>query len=289
MKADSSITQNIAALYDHLSRFMVWQNYFRFQQRATSLPIHKTLQIPPELRKLYDRKNQGEYINDVVFQTVLPGDNPTVLDAGCGFGSTIFRWYNNKPGKYDGYSLSAFQVKNAQQEAARRGISSHCRFFLKSYDDPIEEKYQFIITIESLIHANDLQRAVTNLVQALLPGGKLIIVDEMAESALGSDDPDLQLLRKCWSIDQLRTLQQYLAVLSTNQLKLTDQKNFTEQVRVSSEKKLKRKKALLRFLIKVTPFDSLHYIINAYLGGFALEELYRRKKVNYMLLVGQKE
>lgn len=289
MKADSSITQDIAALYDHLSRFMVWQNYFWFCQRATSLTIHKTLNIPPELRKLYDKKNQGEYINDVVFQIASPGDNPTVLDAGCGFGSTIFRWYTKQPGKYDGYSLSAFQLEKARQEAARRGISLHCRFFLKSYDDPIEEKYQFIIAVESLIHANDLQQAVTNLVQALLPEGRLIIVDDMAETDLGSDDPDLLLLKKCWSLNQLQTRQQYAAVLKTNQLKLTDQRDFSEQVRVSTAKKLKQKKAILRFLFKMIPFNNIQFIINAYLGGFALEELYRRKKVRYMMLVGQKE
>ncbi|OGB67128.1 MAG: hypothetical protein A2Y94_13140 [Caldithrix sp. RBG_13_44_9] len=288
MNADSSTNKSVATLYDQLSRFMVWQNYFQFCRRITSLTIHKTLHIPPGIKNLYDKKNQGEYINDVVLQSALPGDYPIVLDAGCGFGSTIFRWYSKKPGKYVGYSLSPFQVDKARREAARRGISSHCQFFLKSYDDPIAEKYQYIIAIESLIHANDLQQAVTNLVQALLPGGKLIIVDDMAETDLESDDPDLVLLKKSWSLNRLRIQKQYSAAFKTNHLKLTEQRDFTGQVRVSREKKLKRKKAILQFLLKVMPFNDIRFIVDAYLGGFALEELYRRKKVNYILMVGQK-
>jgi SAM-dependent methyltransferase len=268
---------------------MIWQNYIRFRRLITTPTIHKTLNIPPEVRELYDKQQPGEYMNDVVFQTASPGDNPVVLDAGCGFGSTIFRWYSKSPGKYTGYSLSSFQVKKARQEAARRRISEHCQFFLKSYNDPIEEKYQFIIAIESLIHANDLQRAISNLGQALQPGGKLIIVDDMAETDPEWHDPDLDLLKKCWSLSQFRTQQQYLDIFKINQLKLTDQKDFTAQVRVSTAEKLKCKKASLKSLYKILPIKNVRFIINAYLGGFALEELYRRNKVKYILLAGQKE
>ena len=289
MKADSARDRDIAALYDQLSRFMIWQNYIRFRRLITTPTIHKTLNIPPEVRELYDKQQPGEYMNDVVFQTASPGADPVVLDAGCGFGSTIFRWYSRRPGRYTGYSLSPFQVKKARQEAARRNISEQCQFFLKSYNDPIEGKYQFIIAIESLIHAVDLQRAIGNLGQALRTGGKLIIVDDMAETVPELADPDLDLLKKCWSLSQFPTQQQYLDILKINQLKLTVLKDFTAQVRVSTAEKLHHKKALLELLSKILPFKNIQFIFRAYLGGIALEELYRRKKVKYILLAGQKD
>jgi SAM-dependent methyltransferase len=289
MNADFPASQNIAALYDQLSRFIVWMNFLKFRGRIASLTIHKTLHIPPNSQKLYDKNNQAEYLNDVVFQKALPGDHPTVLDAGCGFGGTIFRWYSQKPGKYTGFSLSPYQLNIARQQAEKRRISSQCQFLLKNYEEPIDYKYQIIIAIESLVHASNLERAITNLMQALLPGGKLIVVDDMLVEDMELGDPDLILLKRCWSLSQLGTQEQYSLIFKANRLKLIDQKDYTGQVRITAENKLNRKKAVLQWLLKVIPCKDFRFIVNAYLGGFALEELYRRKKVKYILMIGQKE
>lgn len=280
--------QSLSKLYDQLSRFMVWKNFLTCGTRFASLTMHKTLQIPPEKQSMYDRKNQSEYINDLAFESVLFAENFVVLDVGCGFGGTIFRWYFRRPGHYVGFSLSPYQIKIARYQALKRGISSHCRFFIKNYEDTITENYHVILSIESLIHAGNLCRAMENLSAALVPNGQMIIIEDMAAEDLQSDDSDLLLLKKAWLLNQFPRQTDYLALFQKNGLHLLKESDLTKWVKVGQEQELKNRIRKLQLLQRILPFQNVNLLVNAFIGGIALEELYRRHQARYKLLVAQK-
>lgn len=280
--------QSLSKLYNQLSRFMVWKNFFTRGTRFASLTMHKTLQIPPEKQSLYNQKNQSEYINDLAFESVLLAENFVVLDAGCGFGGTIFRWYSRRPGHYVGFSLSPYQIRIARNQAVKRGISSYCHFFVKNYEDPLTENYHVILSIESLIHASDLCRAMENLTAALVPGGQMIIIEDMAADDLQSDDSDLLLLKKAWRLNQFPRRSDYLALFQKNGLQVVKESDLTEWVKIGQEQGLKSRKRKLQLLQRILPFQNVSLLVNAFMGGLALEELYRRHHARYILLVGQK-
>ncbi len=280
--------QSLSKLYDQLSRFIVWKNLLTHGTRFASLTMHKTLQIPREKQRLYDQKNQSEYINDLAFESVALAENFVVLDAGCGFGGTIFRWYSRRPGHYVGFSLSPYQIRIARYQAVKRGISSHCHFFVKNYEEPITENYHVILSIESLIHAGDLSRSMENLTAGLVPDGQMIIIEDMATDDLQSNDSDLLLLKKAWLINQFPRRTDYLALFQKNGLQLVKESDLTEWVKVGQEQELKNRKRKLQLLQRILPFQNVNLLVNAFMGGIALEELYRRHQARYILLVGQK-
>lgn len=281
--------QFLSKLYDQLSRFIVWKNFLTQGSRFASLTMHKTLQIPPEKQSLYDQKSQSEYVNDLAVEAISLAKYINVLDAGCGFGGTIFRCSSRRPGHYVGFSLSPYQIKIARHQAKKRGISSHCHFFVKNYEDPITERYHVILAIESLIHARNLSRAMENLTASLVPDGQLIIIEDMAAEDLPSDDSNLLLLKKSWLLNQFPRQTDYLAHFQRNEMQLVKKIDLTEWVKVGQEHKVKSRKRKLQFLQRILPFQNINLLINAFIGGLALEELYRCHKARYMLLVGQKK
>ena len=53
---------------------------------------------------------------------------PRVLDAGCGFGGTMFHWHRRVGGRHDGLTLSNVQVDVGERHARAQGIADACRF-----------------------------------------------------------------------------------------------------------------------------------------------------------------
>lgn len=278
--------REVTRLYDWLSRFNLLQNLWRFGRPRADLTMHKRLRLSEEARTKYGEAETCLYINDQALDAAQLPAEPRVLDAGCGFGGTVFRWHQRLGGSYDGLTLSPVQLRVARREARRRGLAETCRFHLRSYDQPIEPaSYDAVVVIEALIHSPCFSATLANLVAALKPGGKLVIVEDiLRDQALG--DPDLARLCDYWSLPAAPTTSTYREELAANHLDVLVDRDYSSGFETSPPETLSRLES--RYLrISRLPLAGVRAVAAAFLGGIALERLYRKALVRYRLIVAQ--
>src|SRR5918995_5146884 len=92
----------VGELYDWLSRYTRLRNALRLRERDGSLTMHKALRLPADESRAYPARFAALYIDDAALAAAALPPHPRVLDAGCGFGGTIFRWHQRVGGQYDG-------------------------------------------------------------------------------------------------------------------------------------------------------------------------------------------
>ncbi|HEY2289508.1 MAG TPA: class I SAM-dependent methyltransferase [Thermoanaerobaculia bacterium] len=279
--------QQLIALYDWLSRFNLLANWRLFGHSRADLTMHKTLRIPDELRDTYGKAEQRLYIVDRVLAAAGLPPEPRVLDAGCGFGGTVFRWHERAGGSYDGLTLSRVQWKVARREARRRGLERECRFHLRGYDEPIPETYDAVVAIEALVHSPGFERTIANLAAALRPGGRLVLAEDVPrDEALG--DPDLETVRALWAIGAVPTDSVYRQALAANRLRVLQDEDLSAGFQTRPPAELAASAARYRRFHALLPVAGIRFVLEAYLGGVALERLYQRGLVRYRLIVAER-
>ena len=82
--------------------------------------------------------------------------------------------------RYDGLTLSPTQARQANADAARKGLGATARFHVRSFDAalPSPDPYALVFAIESLEHSPDLDATLGRLSRALLPGGVLVLLTD---------------------------------------------------------------------------------------------------------------
>ena len=288
IKTDSNeYRERLSGLYDWLSRFNLLTNMAMFGASSADLTMHKTLQVQGDAAGLYTGAAQRLWINDLALDAAQLAPKPHVLDAGCGFGGTVFRWHQKVGGRYDGLTLSRVQHRLAVREARRRGVENDCRFHLRSYDDPIAECYDVIVSIEALVHSPEFPDTLQNLTSALRPGGKLVLAEDIPlERAEG--DSDLEKIRKYWGLGRVPHEDSYRAAIEANGLRLIHDTDYSEGFRTSPPEKLAKLETRYLRLYDLIPVEGARFVLAAFLGGLALERLYQKRLVRYRLLVLQR-
>lgn len=280
--------RQVMGLYDWLSRFNLLTNRVMFGSATADLTMHKTLRIPEECAEKYRGASQRLYTVDLALEAADLLPHPAVLDSGCGFGGTVFRWQERIGGTYDGLTLSRVQWKYACREARRRGIEDQCRFHLRSYDEPSGNSYDAVVSMEALIHSQSFELSVRNFTAALKPGGKLVIMEDIPlDESRG--DRDLELLCEFWGLSEVPTTSRYRAALAGNGLRIVHDRNYSDGFRTSPPDKIVRLDARYRMAYKFLPRAGPRLIAAAFLGGLALERLYQKNLVQYRLIVAQRE
>jgi cyclopropane fatty-acyl-phospholipid synthase-like methyltransferase len=246
--------------------------------------MHKRLAAPDD-----DSRAAGlSYVNERLLHLVAPTPGVRVLDAGCGFGGTIFHWQARAGGTYDGLTLSRVQLDVARREAQRRALEGVCRFHLRSYDQPVDANYDVVVAVESLIHSPDLTGTVTNLRRGLRPGGTLAILDDMAEGDLDGVRPaEAELLRRHWGCATYPTADAYRHAIAQAGLEVVHEEDLSSMMRPRSGQVLDQLQTRYTRLHRLFPVRPLRTVVSAYLGGIALERLHGSGDVHYRLLLAR--
>jgi len=285
MRSDVSL----AKFYDRFSYYVLFTNFLKSGDRFASFTMHKTLQIPKEKLSVYTRSSKPNYINDLVLDVLgLNANSPNVLDVGCGFGGTIFRWYDRMGGQFTGVNLSKVQVDIANNEAKRRGIENHCQFLCRSFNEPLPAKYDIVVAIESLNYSPALTKTVMNLVNSLKPGGKLIIVDDIIAGNGEEKSNNISVLKKHWHLGSLPSKKTYQRLFKENNLTIIYEKDLSSQFTPMNFLVLWLIVKVCAVLFLVSPFDFIRTILSAYIGSVALQRLYHEGLVKYIMIVGEK-
>jgi len=277
--------QQLPAYYDWLSRYVQLANWLAYRDRFASFTMHKKLGI-----EAADSRTAGvEYVNDRLLTVAGLRPGPRVLDAGCGFGGTIFHWQPRIGGRYEGITLSRVQLAVAQREARRRGIADACRFRIQSYDGPLGTGFNAVVAIESLIHSPNLDRTLPNLAGALAHGGVLLVLDDMAACDLDCHRPvEAELLRRHWGCARYWTYHDYRDGLHRAGLSLVHDEDLSALMRPRRPEILDRLEVRYSCLHRRIPLPAVRTVVSAYLGGIALERLHGSGDVHYRLLVARK-
>ncbi|MEE9167064.1 MAG: methyltransferase domain-containing protein [Candidatus Neomarinimicrobiota bacterium] len=279
----------IGRMYDRLTRFTLLTNLVRSGDLYAGFGMHKILRPLRDFLQGGGKTSRLTYLEDLALSLVdLPPD-PTVLDAGCGFGGTIFRWHEQVGGEYDGITLSPVQVSIARREARRRGIDSSCRFYLRDFDDPLRSQYDAVIAIESLIHSPNFERTIGSITGELKPGGYLVAVDDVqADGGETGSHGDVDALKQYWQLSEIPSEKEYRRAFDENDLRLVHEFDLSEQIEFTGPRLVSIIDAICRFLHATVPVLSVRSVLSAQLGGFALQRLYGRKFMHYKLFVGEK-
>ncbi len=284
---DDGKAGGIASYYDNLSRFLDLTHQIGRSGGAPQGAVHRFLAGTGD--EAGGERVVPERLDTLILEAALAAglpDSPRVLDAGCGLGGTIFRWRERVGGTYDGLTLSPEQVRRANSAAVRNGVAAYCRFHLRSYHAPITSTYDAAIAIESLAHSFNPTAAIANIAIALEPGGLLLIVDDMPDGNRAGGR--LAAFKTRWRCPVLADAAAHQAAVSAAGLTLVHEEDLTDRLRPRPLLWLKILLAAFGLARGLAPTRGLRDVLDAMIGGFLLEALYRTGEMRYRLIVAMK-
>jgi 27-O-demethylrifamycin SV methyltransferase len=137
-----------------------------------------------------------------------------VLDAGCGVGAPAVLLADEYGVQVTGITVSHAQVAAARQRAAASGAADRATFQHGDYlslDFPAGS-FDAIVAIESLMHAPDLGRGLSELFRVLRPGGRLGLADCTKQARLGSEQAEQ--FATTFRINQLHSVTGWVELLT---------------------------------------------------------------------------
>jgi SAM-dependent methyltransferase len=275
------MSTGVAGYYDRLSRWNRVARVIGYGGGQEALTVHRALADP----RVHGRPTFTR-LHDIIVARLSGKSEPRVLDAGCGLGGTMLALCDSLAASCTGLTLSSTQAAIANDAAERRGYAKHMRALVQSYDAPPDGPFDLIVAIESLAHSTDPARSVGALSRVLVPGGRLVIVDDMPEP-VARDSAELAALKAGWQCPVLWSAQEYRDSLTALGLELTDEIDLTIDMRPRSKVTV----GLLMILNRCArPLvgSSMRQILDSHAGGLVLERLAAKRLVRYQLIVARR-
>lgn len=275
--------REVAAYYKWLHRWVRWTKIVRQFSGFDTHTVHRFLTDPLS----------GENGPFVVHRLMLEGlalpPEPRVLDAGCGYGGTAFDLFPKIGGAWIGLTVSPVQFARAAAEAVRRGFSHRVHFRLASYDEPLAEKFELAIAIESLVHSVNPAATIGNLAAALAPGGYLVMVDDMpVEKFPAALADDLAGVKRFWRCPVMPAENGWRAAFEAAGLDIVRADDLSAMIRhrpiAEMNRLIERDRKRRRWL----GWNGGRRIPEANIGGLLLERLAVAGAMRYRLLAGRK-
>jgi tocopherol O-methyltransferase len=207
-----------------------------------------------------------------------------LLDAGCGLGGTSLYFARRRGVLCEGIALSKHQVQAATENACKAGLGERCRFQVASFDGPLPPReFDAIVAIESLAHAPNLAASIANLAKSLAPGGRLVVVDDVADPA--ADAGDAALFKAGWQVPSFVPHAAWLAAFADAGLRVARDVDLTARIRQRRAWQRAALTVLNTAASALAPHAGLREVLASHRGGLALERLYARGQSAYRLFV----
>lgn len=260
-----------------------WFHERRGEAGHGALPVHRALADP----------DGGAPSPFVIHRLMLDGLDlpaaPRVLDAGCGYGATMLDLAPRLGGDWTGLTLSPVQAARGMAEIASRGLSDRVRIQVRSYDAPLEGRFDLIYGIESLIHSADPARTVANLAAGLAPGGHLVIVDDMPEDRLPPEPAArLDRFRRFWRCPVAPSRAGWVAASAAAGLRVVAERDLNPLLQVRGMAEIEPRLAALERRARLPRLLGFGLRQEAEIGGMLLETLQTEGFVRYRILAARK-
>jgi SAM-dependent methyltransferase len=270
------------AYYDRLSGWTTLARFAGYGGGHDKLAVHRALADPraggrPTVTRLHD-----------VLLAALPSPpSGRVLDAGCGFGGTMLDLAGRCSAQFTGLTLSERQAAVGRAAAAKAGLGHRIAIEIGSYDSPPAGPFDLAVAIESLAHSPDPETSIAAVAARLAPTGRLAIADDMPE-ARARGTRDLALFQSGWRLPILATAGELKSALARRGLAIVADRDLTSELRPRALAQVARLEKLNRLLRRFAPSAGLRELLDSYLGGLALERLYRAGLMRYRLIVAER-
>ena len=261
-----------------------WFHERRGEAGHGALPVHRALADP----------DGGAPSPFVIHRLMLAGLDlpaaPRVLDAGCGYGATMLDLAPKLAGDWTGLTLSPVQAARGMAEIAGRGLAERVRIAVRSYDAPVEGRFDLAYGIESLIHSADPARTIANLAASLEPGGHLVIVDDMPEERMPAEAAArLDRFRRFWRCPVAPTRAGWVAACRAAGLEPVAERDLNPLLQVRGMEELAPRLATLERRARIPRLLGLGLRREAEIGGLLLETLQTEGFVRYRILAARKQ
>ena len=264
----------LAAFYDALSRRLTSEG--RREGGAEAFAMHRALRDPANPAAPPD----VTVLNRLVAAAVPEGAR--VLDAGCGWGGTLFHLARTRNATGLGVTLSGVQAREARAAAARFGLGGRIEFRRADFTrDPLGPgPYDVIIALEAMIHCPDKAAALARLRRWLTPAGRMLIVDDVA--AGDRRRRDFRRFAHLWRAPRVPGVGEWRRIFAAAGLRARIRADLTPLVVPRTEEELAPLIAASETSLRAQE-PELRRAEEAFLGGYYLERLYRRGAMRYLM------
>lgn len=260
--------QNVSGLYDQLSSME------HLIKSASTYPIHKRLNFASE-----PSNDIYEWIVNVIG---LPNQG-LIIDAGCGTGWGCQFISKHSKAAILGVSLSEQEIELADKALkTNENTLKNIHFKQQSFDELPTDSADLIIAVESIKHSQDIRLSIENMLAALRPNGKLIIVDDFYCEQTFSQDATQYMqdwhLYEMLSVQHIQALKNSLIPIKIPPQIIDHTFKMHIPMRAWSSMKTFVCNAILRF-------RKNDLALRAFKGGFILDKLYAEQKMKYLAVV----
>lgn len=274
--------RGLGEYYDRLTRWTGLSRLVAYGGGREALTSHRALADPRA-----GSAPTPSRLHDLLIES-LPGTAaPRVLDAGCGLGGTMIDLARRLGGEAVGITLSDRQAAVARRAIEQAGLAGRVSVRVGSYDAPPPGPFDLVLAVESIAHSGDPLRSLTALAGVLARGGRLALVDDLPEPS-AAEDPDLAAFKSGWRCPVLCDAAWYRTALTALGLEIERERDLTSEVRPRTLHAIRRLERLNRLARRARPPAPLRALLDSYMGGLALERLYRRGLMRYVLIVARR-
>ena len=281
-------SQSVKKYYDNNTGF-----FLKLGQNANSQNIHSALWAEgvDELSVAINYSNELIFQELSKLQSLNKNQTLRVLDLGCGVGSGLFYLANKLTNstQFYGITISAKQAQIAHDHI-RQMQQQHCFIFegdFQKLDDRIP-MVDIAYAIEAFIHSPDADVFFQQISSKLKPGGKLIIIDDVATHSLARYSSKegfiLEEFKKNWMGASLLTEKKIRELAIKHHISLSKNKNLTSYLPLNRPRDI-----FIRILLKFTKsiFKKNDYF-KSLIGGDARQKALLRNLISYQLLIFEK-
>jgi len=251
--------------------------------------IHRALWAPG----VTNRIESLYYVNSLILEDLPETKSATVLDLGCGVGSSIIYLSSRANGRFTGITNSSVQQRIAQDNLAAQppGIQERCRVRHGDFMD--ETLYRSILgtetvdlafMIESFVHGPDAEGLFNLLAGFSRPGARLVICDDILQQRREAEPRILKEYREGWHVSSLYTVGELTAIAERAGYHLQTNVDLTRYIELDRPRDV-----LIRAAVAAGrwfPFRGAFW--ENMLGGNAIQQCLKKGVIAYRYLVFQK-
>ena len=280
------MTREVKTYYEQNTGIFLW-----LKGKGAYTNIHQALWA----EQGFDLKQASNYSNQLILEEIedylqeKSTDGIRVYDLGCGVGSVVFYLAKGieKLKTITGLSISTKQIAIAKAELTQNIRDPRISFVEADFLNlpaalPLAD---IAYSIEAFVHARDAVSYFNAIREKLLPGGKLILIDDFIASNVNEtqleeqDKRRLERFRYGWVLGSLESV--------TALQKRAKGFRLIKEVDLSPFLKVYTlKERLIRFGIKLLhPFFKQSEYFKSLIGGDARQACLQRGLIEYKMLV----